>query len=356
MRRLNRYAFPPSAGARIARRAALLPFSVFTALAFFAAAAVAQNPVVSNPTPQAQQADEDAIFRSDTRLVVLNATVVDKNGKLITNLPESAFKVFENGVEQPLKIFRREDVPVSLGIIIDNSGSMRDKRQKVAAASMALVKASNPQDEVFIVNFNDDAYLDQPFTSDTKKLEEALDKIDSKGGTAMRDAISMSADYVKDKGKKDKKVLLVVTDGNDNTSNETLEQLVRKARQEEVLVYCIGLLNEEEPREAKKAKRALRALAEASGGMDYYPKDLAEVDKITPEVAREIRNQYILAYSPTNQALDGTFRKISVVVNGYGHPTVRTRNGYYASEGPAPKSPSASAETGKSDASAGSGK
>ena len=285
------------------------------------------------------QQDETPVFTADTRLVLLNASVVDKNGKLITNIPQSAFKVYENGVEQPLKIFRREDVPVSMGIVIDNSGSMRDKRAKVAAASMALVKASNPQDEVFIVNFNDDAYLDQSFTSDTRKLEDALGKIDSKGGTAMRDAISMSIDYTKEKGKRDKKVLLVVTDGNDNASrpDDTLEQLVRQAQQSEVLIYCIGLLNEEEQREAKKAKRALNALAKASGGLDYYPKDLAEVDKITPEVAHEIRNQYILAYSPTNEALDGSFRKINVTVKAAGNPTVRTRSGYYATPAPPAK-------------------
>jgi Ca-activated chloride channel family protein len=281
---------------------------------------------------QSLQSEDDAVFRTDSRLVVLNATAVDKNGKLVADLPQSAFKVYENGVEQPLKVFRREDVPVSMGIIIDNSASMRNKRTKVAAAALALVKASNPQDEVFIVNFNDDAYLDQPFTSDPEVLEEALGRIDSKGETAMRDAISMSIDYVKDRGKNDKKVLLVVTDGNDNTSIRSLDHLVRKARQEEVLVYSIGLLNEEEPREAQKAQRALKALAEASGGMDYYPEDLAEIDRITPEVAHEIRNQYILAYSPTNQALDGTFRKISIVVNGFGDPTVRTRNGYYATD------------------------
>jgi Ca-activated chloride channel family protein len=273
---------------------------------------------------------DEFTFKAETNLVVLHASVVDKSGKLVTNIPQSAFHVLENGVEQPLKLFRREDVPVSMGIIIDNSGSMRDKRLKVAAAAMDLVKASNPQDEVFIVNFNDDAYLDCPFTSDTKKMEEALDKIDSKGGTAMRDAISMSIDYLKDKGKKDKKVLLVVTDGNDNTSNISLEQLVRKATQSEVLIYSIGLLNEEEKREASKAKRALKALAESSGGLDYYPKDLADVDKVTPQVAHEIRNQYILGYLPLNANLDGTFRKINVQVKGYGNINVRTRNGYYA--------------------------
>src|ERR1017187_3410338 len=194
-----------------------------------------QNRPAPQPAPAVQNAptsqDEIPVFVADTRLVVVHASVIDKNGKLVTNLQEPAFKVLENGVEQPLKVFRREDIPVSMGIIIDNSGSMRDKKNRVAAAALNLVRASNPQDEVFIVNFNDDAYLDQPFTSDIKKLEEALDRIETKGGTAMRDAISMSMDYIKDKAKKDKKVLVVVTDGNDNTSNLNLEELMRKAQQ-----------------------------------------------------------------------------------------------------------------------------
>ncbi len=300
------------------------------------------------PPPAAEQSDEPATFSADTRLVLLQATVVDKNGKLITDLPQSAFKVYENGVEQPIKIFRREDVPVSMGIIIDNSGSMSQKRSSVAAAALALIKASNPQDEVFLVNFSDDAYLDQPMTSDVKKLEEALDRLDARGGTAMRDALSMSIDYVK-KGKRDKKVLLVITDGDDNASNETLEQLVRKAQQSEVLIYSIALLDEEVPRRAKNARRALRELAELSGGLDFYPKTLAEVEQITPKVAHELRNQYTIAYSPLNQQLDGTFRQIKVVVNGYGKPAVRTRNGYYASPAPtpAPKPTTSSSNTKK---------
>jgi Ca-activated chloride channel family protein len=136
---------------------------------------------------------------------------------------------------------------------------------------------------------------------------------------------------VKDKAKKDKKVLVIVTDGNDNTSNINLEELVRKAQQSDVLIYSIGILSEETPSDVRKARRALHDLAGASGGMDYYPKDLEEVDRITPEVAHEIRNQYTLAYSPTNTALDGTFRKITVTVNAPGRLTVRSRNGYYAS-------------------------
>src|SRR6266702_3720492 len=158
-------------------------------------------------------------------------------------------------------IFRREDVPVSLGLIIDNSGSMRDKRSKVEAAALALVKDSNPDDEVFVVNFNDEAFLDNPhgkdFTSNIKEMEEALTRIDSRGGTAMRDAIRMSIDHLKEKGKKEKKVLVVVTDGNDNSSVISLENLVKSSQQSEVLIYAVGLLSEEERREAKRAERAL---------------------------------------------------------------------------------------------------
>lgn len=292
--------------------------------------------ILAAQTPRPVQ-DDTPTFKLDTQLVPLYVSVVDKNGKLVINVPQSAFKVYENNVEQTLKIFNREDVPVSMGIIIDNSGSMREKRPSVAAAALELIKASNPQDEVFIVDFNDVAYLDAPFTNNIKKLEQVLDKIDTRGGTAMRDAISMSIDYAKESGKRSKKVLLVITDGNDNTSNETLEQLVRKARQSEVLVYCIGLLADEEPREGRAAKRALKALAEASGGLDYYPKTLSDVESITPQIAHEIRNQYILAYTPINTALDGSFRSIKVTVNAPGHPTVRVRNGYFATAAPPAK-------------------
>jgi len=300
---------------------------LLSSFAILFALANAQQP----PPPQSSgSSGEEPTFRSDTRLVVLPISVADKNGKLITNLTQQSFKVYENGAEQPIKLFKREDVPVSLGVIIDNSGSMRDKRQKVETASIDLVKASNPRDEVFIVNFNDEAYLDVEMTSDMKKLEEGVARIDSRGGTAMRDAISMSIDYLKEKGKKDKKVLLVVTDGADTASTGSLEKLIDKTRQGEVLVFAIGLLNEEERREAKKAKRALDEITHDSGGLAFYPKDLAEVDRITQEVAHEIRNQYTIAYSPTIPNLDGTFRQIKVTVNAPGRPIARTRTGYYA--------------------------
>ena len=284
--------------------------------------------------PPAGAEDSGAVIRVDTRLIVCHTTVVDKSGHLMTELPKSAFTVFEDGVKQEIKVFKREDVPVSIGLIIDNSGSMRDKRAKVAAAALALVEASNKEDESFVVNFNDEAFLDLPnqkdFTSDLAELKEALSRIDSRGGTAMRDAIRMSIDHVKEKGHRDKRVLVVVTDGNDNSSMISQENLVKAAQQSGVLIYGVGLLSEEERREAQKAKRALSELAEATGGEVFFPKELSEVDRIATQVAHDIRNQYTIAYTPSNSSMDGKFRSIKIAVNAPGKPTVRTRNGYYA--------------------------
>ena len=277
-------------------------------------------------------AQEDAVFRSDTRLVVLHATVLDKSGKLLTDLPRTAFTVLENNVPQQITTFKREDVPVSLGLVIDNSGSMRDKRARVAAAALAFVKASNPSDEVFIVNFSDDAYLDVPLSNDIKRLEEGLSRIDTRGGTAMRDAALMSMGYLKEKAKRDKKVLLLITDGDDTSSvpSNTIEKVITQAQQSEVLIYTIGLLADEDRSAAKRATRALRGLAQATGGLAYFPTDIAQVNEIANRVAQEIRNQYVIAYTPTIAKLDGTYRRIQVKVKAGGTPTVRNRSGYYA--------------------------
>jgi Ca-activated chloride channel homolog len=285
---------------------------------------------VAAPLLFAQEEPTTPNFRSDARLVVLHASVADSRGRLLTALSRDAFKVYEDGIEQTIKTFKREDVPVSMALVVDNSGSMRDKRAKVEAAALAAIKASNPRDEVTIVNFNDEAWHDVPFTSDIKKMQEGLTRIDSRGGTAMRDAISGTIDYVKEKGKHQKKVILVITDGNDNTSGNTLEKLVQKAHQSEVLLYFVALLNEEDKREAKKAKRAIDSLAKTSGGSALYPEDLQQVESMALSVATEIRNQYIIAYTPANQALDGSFRAVRVEARGPGRPIVRTRTGYYA--------------------------
>jgi len=212
---------------------------------------------------------------------------------------------------------------------------MRDRRAAVEAAAVTLVKDSNPADETFVVNFNDDAFLDADFTSDIKVLEQGLARIDARGGTAMRDAIRMSIDHLREKSKRNKKVILVVTDGNDNSSNYGLNELVRLAQQNDILVYAIGLLETEDKAEAKKAKRALDLLVEQTGGQVFYPKEVIEVEAIAHQVAHDIRNQYSIAYTPTNAVQDGTFRTIKVTVKAPGNPVARTRAGYYA---PKPKS------------------
>jgi Ca-activated chloride channel family protein len=294
-----------------------------------------QQSIAPQPTKPAQTQAEDsgAVFHSDTRVVVCPTTVVDKTGHLVTDLPKSAFAVYENKVAQKFTM-KREDVPVSLGLIIDNSGSMRDKRKKVETAALDLVLASNKDDEEFVVNFNDTPYLDLPhekeFTNDIEELKEALARIDARGGTAMRDALNVSIVHLKEKGHRDKKVLVVVTDGVDNSSIINLEALVKEAQQSGVLIYAVGLLSEEDHRDATRAKRELLSLTEATGGDAFFPKDLTEVDQIAQEVARDIRNQYTITYSPSNEALDGTFREIKITVNAPGHPSVRTRSGYYA--------------------------
>jgi len=305
----------------------------------FAAAAAALWAGQQNITPPAapkpaDQADDGSlIFRSDTREVVCATTVIDKDGHLIANLPKSAFTVYED--KEPQKFtMKREDVPVSLGLIIDNSGSMRDKHKKVETAAIVLVEASNKEDEEFVVNFNDTPYLDLPhekeFTNDIEELKEALARIDARGGTAMRDAVNVSIVHLKEKARRDKKVLVVVTDGVDNSSIISLEALVKEAQQSGVLIYAVGLLTEEDRNDAKRAKRELDSLTEATGGRAFYPRELADVERIAQEVAHDIRNQYTIAYTPSNTALDGSFRSIRIVVNAPGHPTVRTRSGYYA--------------------------
>ena len=278
-------------------------------------------------------------MRVDVNLVVLHTTVLDDRGRVADGLKQENFRIFEDKVEQKLSVFKREDIPVSMGLVIDNSGSMRDKRPRVNQAAITLVEASNPQDEAFVVNFNDDFYLDldKDFTNSIPELKEALERIDSRGSTALYDAIIGSLDHVK-KGSKDKKVLLVVTDGEDNTSHNSLEKTIREVQKTDTVIYTIGLLSEESKKNAKRAKRALEQIAQASGGLAYFPENVEDVHNICEQVAHDIRNQYTLAYYPTNIKRDGTFRTVQVEVippRGRGKLVPRTRNGYYAPGSPA---------------------
>lgn len=270
------------------------------------------------------------VFKKEVDEVVLHATVVDnKNNRLVMGLDKSVFTVFEDNKPQTISSFRHEDIPVAMGIVIDNSGSMREKRDKVNKAALNLVRSSNPQDQVFVVNFNDEYYLDQPFTGSINLLKEALEKVEARGGTALYDAIVASADYEKKQARLQKKVLFVVTDGEDNASRESLEEAVRRLQEENgPTVYAIGLLGEER---ARRARRALEAIAQRTGGIAFFPKTLDEVDEISSRIAHDIRSQYTLGYKPTTPRSVGGYRTIRVEAHakGYKNLTVRTRTGYF---------------------------
>lgn len=270
------------------------------------------------------------VFRKEVEEVVLHATVVDDKQRIVTTLDKSDFNVFEDGHPQTITSFRHEDIPVAMGIVVDNSGSMREKRQKVNAAALNLVRSSNPNDEVFIVNFNDEYYLDQDFTSNINKLKAGLEKIEARGGTALYDAVVASAQHLKRDTKLEKKVILVITDGEDNESGETLEQAVRLLQGDGgPTVYAIGILEKED--HPKKAKRALQIMSERTGGIAFFPQSLDEVDAISRTVAHDIRTQYTIGYKPTTPKDKGGYRQVKVDArSGHSKLTVRTKSGYYA--------------------------
>jgi Ca-activated chloride channel family protein len=267
-------------------------------------------------------------FRTESNLVSLNVSVFDKEGRIVKGLPQSAFTVYEDGQKQDIKLFRQEDVPISLGLVVDSSASMFNKRDRVNSAAVAMMKASNPDDEVFVITFNEVALVTQDFTSNVKQLESSLQKVEPKGETAMRDALALGLDYLRSHSKKDKKVLLVLTDGEDNSSIEKQDHLIRAAHLTNAIIYGIGILGSEQPASAARAKASLDALTLATGGRSWYPGDAAETEKITPEIAHVIRNQYVIGYTPENTAAGAGFRTIRVDVNVPG-VTVRTRSGYY---------------------------
>jgi len=298
----------------------------------------ASAPIASPNQKTSQNENGTYVIRKDVDEVLLHATVVDDKQHIVTNLDREAFTVFEDGKQQKIVSFRHEDIPVSMGIVIDNSGSMREKRAKVNQAALNLVRSSNPDDEVFVVNFNDEYYLDQDFSNDLLKLKEALEKIDAKGGTALYDALEASALHLKQDARLERKVLFLVTDGEDTASRDTLEQAVKQLQEENgPSVYAIGILGDGE--HPKRARRALEIMAQRTGGVAFFPGTLDEVDEISLQVAHDIRNQYTIGYKPTNPKAAGGFRTIRLEAKAKGHKKlmVRTKSGYYARVEPAAK-------------------
>jgi VWFA-related protein len=294
----------------------------------------------ANPAAQLRKEGTGYVLHADVEEVVLNCTVLE-GSRLVPDLKKENFEVYEDGVRQTLISFQHTDLPVSIAMVVDNSGSMARKRPSVNKSAMDLIEASNPQDEAFVVNFSDEAFIDQDFTSDVGKLRDGLAHLGARGGTALYDAVVASADKLAADAKRPKQVLILITDGEDNASTLNLEQTIHRVQQlSGPVIYSIGLLfggdmghreDREERREDRNARRALEMLSSETGGAAFFPKNIQQVDQIAAEVARDIRNQYTLGYHSTKPMTEPGFRRVEVTAKarGMGKLTVRTRTGYF---------------------------
>ena len=290
-----------------------------------------EPPTTANGTIRKQ--GEGYVLHTDVEEVVLNCTVLDGN-KLVPNLNRDDFEILEDGVKQTLISFQHTDLPVSIGLVVDNSGSMSRKRPSVNKSTLDLIQASNPDDEAFVVNFSDEAFIDQEFTTNVNRLRDGLSHIESHGGTALYDAVVASADKLVADAKHPKQALILITDGEDNASSLNLEQTIRRVQQlSGPVIYSIGLLfgDEMSHAEVRHARRALEMLSTETGGIAYFPKSVEQVDQIAAEVARDIRNQYTLGYHSTKPTTEPGFRRVQVNAStkGSNKLTVRTRTGYF---------------------------
>ncbi len=284
--------------------------------------------------PSASQSVQDDRYtiRVNVDQVVLHATVRNRRGTPVSGLGKENFQIYESGVLQEIKYFSHDDIPVEVGLIVDNSGSMRPKRGEVIAAALAFARSSNPQDQMFVVNFNENVSFglpeNMPFTDQVVQLELALSRVAANGKTALYDAVAAGLEHMK-KGNRDKKVLIVISDGADNASKHNKAQILAMAEKSDVIIYTMGLFEEGDP---DRNPHVLRQLAEATGGEAFLPESVKDVVPICKRIAHDIRSQYTLAYVPTNRKQDGTYRAIQVKAGtpGRGRVSVRTRAGYYA--------------------------
>ena len=279
--------------------------------------------------------------------VVLHATVESHKGAPVSGLGKDNFQVYEDGALQQIDFYSHEDIPVTVGLVLDNSGSMGPKRDEVIAAALAFARSSNPQDQMFVVNFNEHVSFGLPadtlFTDQPGQLQVALSRFKTNGETALYDALAAAIEHLK-KGNRDKKVLIVVSDGGDNASKYKLSQILGMAGQSDAIIYTIGIYTEEDE---DKNPNALRQLSKATGGEAFFPQTIPDVVPICKRIAHDIREQYTLAYAPMNRKQDGAYRVIQVkaTASGHGRLSVRTRTGYYAPSKPQPIAPLAGSQS-----------
>ncbi|HZI63040.1 MAG TPA: VWA domain-containing protein [Pyrinomonadaceae bacterium] len=308
------------------------------------------------PTPPPEM-DEGDILRINADLVQLHVRVIDRNNRPINNVTQNEFQVFEDGVKQPIEYFTREEVPISYGLAVDTSGSLRTQLATVLEAGKTIINANRPGDETFLVRFvgRDNTETVQDFTSSKEALADALDNMYTEGGqSAVVDAVYLSAEHVAEYKKGDdsdrrRRALIVITDGEDRNSYYNQEQLFARLREEDVQIFVIGFVNEldkeaglirKSPRQ--KAVNLINRLASETGGRAFFPESLSELPQIANEIIRDLRTQYVIAYNPTNKTSDGTFRTIKVTVDqpsGSDKRIALTRNGRLARRDGGPGGP-----------------
>jgi VWFA-related protein len=297
------------------------------------------KPELESRSPQ-QPSRKGYTIGVNVDLIVVHTTVLDKNGHFVGGLKKENFKLFEDGVAQNVASFSQEDVPLSMGIIIDTSGSMRNKIDLVNKAALAFIRASNPEDQVFLVGFNDQVELLEDYTSDIDAITDALDNTIVTGGTALYDAIYLGVQKAQN-GIKPKKAIVVITDGEDRDSYYKLDELVAKVQESDVQVYCVGFLNPVPEKGLfghwsksvpEKAHDALLRISDETGGKAFFPQKIVEIGNIVSEIAHELRNQYSIGYYSSNTARDGSYRKIRVSLDPSlaASDHVRYRRGYFA--------------------------
>jgi VWFA-related protein len=284
--------------------------------------------------PVVRKVGDSYVLHKDVEEVELNCSVLDGN-RMVPDLNKENFQVSEDGVKQKIISFQHSDLPVSIALVVDSSGSMGRKRPSVNKSALDLIAASNPQDEAFVVNFSDAAIIDQEFTSDVNKLRQGLSFLEARGGTALYDAVVASADKLATDAKRPKQVIILITDGDDNASDYNLEQTITRVQQlSGPVIYTIGLLFGDEDMsrsEVKHARQVLERLSTETGGMAFFPRNIEQIDQIAAEVARDIRSQYTIGYHSTRPTTVPGFRRVEVTAEGKGRGKliVRTRTGYY---------------------------
>lgn len=282
------------------------------------------------PQPSPSDFGSEYILRLNANMVILSATVLDRHDALVSGLNKDDFQIYENGLPQQIKNFSHEDIPVTAGILVDNSGSMGPKRDDVIAAAMAFARSSNPQDQMFIVNFNDHVSFGlpagTPFTDQQNQLQLALSGISAIGQTALYDGIAAALEHLK-LGNRDKKVLILISDGGDNASKHTLAQIIDMAKHSAAIIYAIGIFDDSD---GDQNPGVLKRFAKETGGEAFFPASSREIPSICEGIARDIRTQYTLTYVPSIASQDGKYRAIEVKASthGRGRLSVRTRTGY----------------------------